>query len=112
MTQLPHDVSDLALAPVILALDDRLEELGALNAQQLDSRVAFDANVDTSNPEQRESGALITIPDQLERHGWEVSLDSRGIRLEHGGHHVTLGLPTNLRDFLDQPSHEGDNQRS
>ena len=43
MANTPHDLSDLYLAPVLLAVDARLEELGKLDLGQLAYEVALPA---------------------------------------------------------------------
>jgi hypothetical protein len=37
----------------------------------------------------------------IDLHGWQVSFDTRGIRLFHGGHSITLGVPAAFGTYLD-----------
>ena len=99
MPTLPHDVTDLYLAPIVLALDERLEELGALTDDQLRRRIAVDADesdwVDAPTAEQ----VLRTIAFVLDLRGWELAWHARGIALSHGRYHIVLGAPANLTRY-------------
>ena len=44
MSDRPHDVTDLYLAPVLLAVDARIEELGKLDKDGLAYEVALESN--------------------------------------------------------------------
>ena len=103
MTTIPHDMTDLALAPVALAIDARLEELGALDLAALRKRVALDTNGLEVSRELRKHGLLATILRDVELHGWDVSWHRRGFAVSHGPHLVVLGLPASLRAYLDLP---------
>lgn len=96
----PHNIEDLLLAPVALAVDARIEELAALSPSDRDYRIALEANVDTSVPEQRRQGFVHAVTALIEMHGWEAALSDRGVRLSHGDFAVVLGLPDDLRAYL------------
>jgi hypothetical protein len=96
----PHNFDDIMLAPVALAIDARIEELAALTGAELDYRIALDANVDTSVPEQRRQGLLHALTTLIEMHGWEVSLCDRGAQLTNGEHSLVLGLPEAMRVYM------------
>ncbi len=100
MALLPHDIDDLALAPVILAIDQRLDELGALTPHALLMRVAVESDRPDWTRAQRESGLLTTVGRFLELHTWALSWDARGLRLTHGGHTVVLGVPASLTAYI------------
>lgn len=96
----PHDTTDLYLAPVTLAVDERLERLAALSAQELADEISLTTNLDPRSALERERAAVVTATYPIDLHGWQVSLAPRGIRLSHGEHSLVLGLPPNLRDYL------------
>lgn len=56
----PHDITDLALAPVALWLDRRLELLGILGRAELELRVAAVSDTDAASPAERVDGVLRT----------------------------------------------------
>lgn len=99
----PHSVPDLYLAPVVLELDERLEELGALSPGDLATRVELASNTPGTRVEWRADGLLRTIEQFVDLHDWTLSWDARGLRVSHGKHHVVLGLPETLRTFAERP---------
>jgi hypothetical protein len=103
MATLPHDISDLYLAPVVLALDGRIEELGKLDAEALAATVALDSDRPDRSRYEREAGLLAAVGYLIDRQGWELSWDPRGIRLTHGKHALVLGVPGSFTEFLAQP---------
>jgi hypothetical protein len=96
----PHDVPDLYLAPVLLAIDARLEELGKLDLRALTFQVALTTNREGSTRRMRETDLLMTIADLIDCHGWNVGWDERGLRLTHGGHGLVLGVPGTFAAFV------------
>ena len=100
MPNLPHDVSDLYLAPVILSIDSRLDDLGTLDAHALAQRVAIESNRPDWNREEREQALLASIQHFVDCRGWEMTWDPRGLRLSHDEHTVVLGVPANLAQYL------------
>lgn len=100
MATRPHDMTDLYLAPVVLEVDARLEELGHLDKDQLAHKVAFLSDSEDSRPMSEE--ALIgTVTYQIDCHGWEFSWDLRGLRLTHDAHTLVLGIPAVFLQFLE-----------
>ena len=75
----PHDVTDLYLAPVVLAVDARIEQLGQLD----------------------KDGLLRTVTHLVDCHGWESSWDPRGLRLTHDAHTFVLGIPAVFHEYLE-----------
>ena len=100
MPNLPHDISDLHLAPVVLALDARIEELGALDLATLVRRIALDSDAPSWSVEQREAGLLEAARHAIDCHGWTLTMDVRGVRLSHGPHTVVLGVPPTFAEYL------------
>jgi hypothetical protein len=100
MTTRPHDVADLYLAPVALAVDARIEELGHLDEDQLEHKVAFQNDSQDNTPRLREEALIKTITSLTDCHGWELSWDPRGLRLSHEAHTFVLGIPAGFREYL------------
>ena len=96
----PQHVGDLMLAPVAIAVDARLEELGESADEELDYQIVLDVNADTSIPEQRGPGVVTTVTALTELYGWVVDLVNRGVRLLNGEHTFTLGMPEHVGRFL------------
>jgi hypothetical protein len=101
MTRHPRDVADLYLAPVILALDARLDELGALDTAELTERVALDADTPDWSREFRDSGLLRTVEHMIDLHGWRLSWHERGLRVAHQPYSVVLGVPSVFAAYLE-----------
>ena len=100
MRHLPHDVSDLYLAPVVLAIDTKLDELGTLEPHALAHRVAIESNAPAWSREDREKGLLVAIQHFIDCRGWTMTWDPRGLRLTHAEHSVVLGVPASFANYL------------
>ena len=98
----PHDMVDLHLVPVALAIDQRLSELATLTPDQLFLQVSLATDREPVGVEDRRQGLLATAPHVIDLKGWVPSWDAtrRGLRLGHAEHSLTLGISDNLRDFL------------
>ncbi len=96
----PHDLADLMLAPVALAIDARLQELGDLGMEELHERTALEANDDARTPERRRRALLHTATYLIDMHGWTADWDPRGLRLTHAGHTIVLGLSPTMAGYL------------
>lgn len=101
MTLLPHDVTDVMLAPVVLHVDQRLEQYGRMTSHQLRMEIALLADLPDHTRALREASLIRALEHHQELHGWALELDDRGVRLTHGTHGFTLGLPVAVRDYLD-----------
>src|SRR5690348_2977921 len=101
MATRPHDASDLYLAPVMLAVDARIEELGKLDKSQLAYEVALEADSPDITRQMREDGLIRTITHLIEPHHWEFSWDPRGLRMTHHEHTFVLGVPAVFLEYLD-----------
>lgn len=100
MADRPHDVTDLYLAPVLLAVDAKIEELGKLDKDGLAYEVALESNSLDTTRQMREEALIRTITHLIETHHWELSWDARGLRLTHDAHTFVLGIPAVFHDYL------------
>jgi hypothetical protein len=100
MAVLPRDVSDLYFAPVVLAVDERIEEMGRLSPDELSFQVALEGDHADWTHELRESGLLQALGNALDLHEWELAWDPRGIRLNHAHHSVVLGVPGSFTTYI------------
>jgi hypothetical protein len=101
MTTRPHDIPDLYLAPVALAVDARLEELGRLDKDGLAYEVAVESDLPDVTRRVREEGLIRTVTHLIDRHDWEFSWDPRGLRLTHDTHTFVLGIPVVFLEYLE-----------
>jgi len=97
---LPHDVSDLYLAPVVLSIDAKLDDLATSDARTLAQRVAVESNLPDWTREDRERALLESIQHFIDCRGWTMAWDPRGLRLSHAEHSLVLGVPANLAAYL------------
>jgi hypothetical protein len=100
MATFPRDIADLSFAPVVLAIDARIDELSRLDAQKLAFQIAVEGDQPDWTLESRERGLLDTLKRYTEIHDWELSMDGRGIKVSHKGHFVVLGIPDTFRAYL------------
>lgn len=100
MSDRPHDVTDLYLAPVLLTVDARLEELGQLDKRRLAYEVALESDLPDITRQMREEALMRAITHLTDTHHWTFSWDPRGLRMRHDAHTFVLGLPAALLDFL------------
>jgi hypothetical protein len=107
MSLLPHDVPDLFLAPVVLQLEARIEELGQLDLEGLTTEVAVVSNTSGWTRELRASGLVDAVKYLVDCHDWELSWDPRGIRVAHGAHQLVLGVPPTFHRYVMGAPHRG-----
>ena len=100
MAELPHDLTDLRLAPVALAVDRRIDHLARLAPHELAFQVAVASDLADWTREMREEALLRTVRSGIDLHGWEVAFIDRGIQLSHGPHRVVLGVPESFASYL------------
>lgn len=98
---MPHDLTDLYLSPVALAVDGRLQELGRLDDAELRFRLALETNNEPRDRAAAVAAVLADVAYLTPTHGWELEWDSRGLRLTHDGHTLVLGVPDNLRAYVE-----------
>jgi hypothetical protein len=105
MAAKPHDLADLYLAPVLLAVDARIEELGRADKDRLAYEVALESDSPDFTRAMREEALIRTVTHLIDCHGWELSWDPRGLRLTHDGHTFVVGVPAVFLDYLrDNPA--------
>ncbi len=105
MAARPHDLTDLYLAPVVLAVDARIEELGRLDRKGLAYEVALESDSPDFTRRMREEALIRTVTHLIDSHDWDFSWDPRGLRLTHEAHTFVLGIPAVFRDYLqDSPA--------
>ena len=100
MAARPHDAADLYLAPVMLAVDARIEELGKLDKDGLAYEVALESDSPDSTRPIREEALARTVAHMVDLHHWKLSWDPRGLRMTHDGHTYVLGIPAVFHDYL------------
>jgi hypothetical protein len=100
MAAKPHDLPDLYLAPVVLAVDARIEELGRLDKDGLAYEVALESDEPDFTRRMREEALIRTLTHLIDPHGWEFRWDPRGLRLTHDGHTFVLGIPAVFLEYL------------
>ena len=101
MAGMPHDITDLYLAPVVLTVDARIEELGRLDKDGLVYEVALESDSPDFTLQMRQEALIRTITHMIDSHGWEFRWDPRGLRLIHGAHTFVLGIPPVFRTYLE-----------
>jgi hypothetical protein len=106
MADRPHDVADLYLAPVLLAVDSRIEELGKLDKDRLTYEVALESDEPDLTRQLREEGLIRAITHFIDTHHWTFSWDPRGLRVTHEAHTFVLGVPAVFREYLGDSSEE------
>lgn len=101
MTTLPHDIQDLYVAPVLLAIDAQITELGLLDVTGLALAVGVESDLPDWSRTLREEALLRTVSHLVNLHGWTLSWDVRGIRLTHDERSFVLGVPPVFTEYLD-----------
>jgi len=101
MANRPHDIADLYLAPVALAVDARIEELGHLGKDQLAYEVALESDSPGFTRSMRQEALIRAITHLIDTHDWTFGWDPRGIRLSHDAHTFVLGIPATLREYVE-----------
>ena len=99
MATMPHDVTDLYLAPVALAVDRRLGEFAAMTPDELSMAIAEASDMPDWTAGMRDDAVLIAASHLIETHGWELEWDPRGIRLRNREHTIVLGVPENVTAY-------------
>lgn len=101
MATRPHDITDLYLAPVVLAVDTRIGELGRLDKDRLAYEVALESDSPDFTRVMREEALLRTVTHLIDTHDWKFSWDPRGLRLAHEAHTLVLGIPAVFLEYLE-----------
>jgi hypothetical protein len=100
MPVLPHDISDLHLAPLLLALEARIDELSKLTLVEFHHHVALVGNRPDWNHAMREGGVISAVQHLIDCHDWELLWTERGVQVSHASHQVTLGVPGIFADYV------------
>lgn len=100
MSTLPHDIPDLHLAPVVLAIDARIQEMGQLGTHALTTRIAIESDMADWTRSEREVALLRSVEHLIDRHGWSLGWDPRGIRVSHAHRTLVLGTPASFAEYL------------
>lgn len=100
MATRPHDMTDLYLAPVALAVDARIEEFGRLDKERLAYEVALESDTPDFTRRMREDGLIRAVTHLIDTHDWDVGWDPRGLRLTHEAHTFVLGIPAVFMSYL------------
>jgi len=95
-----HGITDILLAPVVLSIDEQIEELSLLDVDELAMRVAVDADTADWTRDMREDALLNSIQHRVEVHDWKLSWDPRGVRLSHSHNTLVLGVPATFIAYL------------
>jgi hypothetical protein len=90
----------LYLAPVLLAVDARIEELGKLDKDGLAYEVALESDSPDVTRPIREDALARTVGHMVDLHHWELSWDPRGLRMTHDAHTFVLGVPAVFLEYL------------
>ena len=104
MATRPHDLTDLYLAPVVLTVDARIEELGRLDKDRLAYEVALESDLADLTRSMREEALIRAVTHLIDSHDWEFSWDPRGLRLTHDAHTFVLGVPAVFLGYLEGTS--------
>ena len=100
MAPMPHDVPDLYLAPLAISIDARITELSKLSLDELVMAVAVASDRPDDSRKWREEALLAAVVHLVDCHGWTLSWDPRGVRLQHDAHTLVLGTPETFSDYL------------
>ncbi len=100
MATRPHDITDLYLAPVVLAVDAKLETLGHLDRDGLAYEVALESDSPDFTRQMREEALIRAVTHLIDCHDWALSWDPRGLRLTHDTHSFVLGVPAVFLEYL------------
>jgi len=100
----PHDVADLALAPVLINIERNLAMLR--DSDDLEYALALDLNDDGRQyraPGERARRVQAFATRGLDLHGWTVSPtpDLQGLAVSHGGYTVSVMLGKQLANYVE-----------
>ena len=101
MATVPRDLSDLYLAPVVLALDERIREYATLDRTELAKRIALESDRLDWSRDERETAILMALSHFIDLHGWALDWVERGVQLSRGPNSLVLGVPQSLREYVD-----------
>lgn len=102
----PHDITDLYLAPVVLAIDSELEALRGKSYDDIVMYVALATNREPRTRSEKRKYFIEAVTKFHDLHGWVVSCHPRGLRLTHDDHQIVLGLPLPVYSYLELSEEE------
>ncbi len=102
MIQIPHDATDILLAPVALDLDQQLAQLGLLDQAEIHYLVALTTDREPNTLDRRRELLMSSLLRDVDSHGWDIAWHERGLKLAHGDRHLVLGIPQSVRTFVGQ----------
>jgi hypothetical protein len=100
MIPLPRDTADVLLAPVVLAVDQQLQQLSGLDETEIALFVVLCTDRQAGSADSRHALLLEALTRQVDTHDWDLSWDPRGLLMEHAGRRVVLGVPPSVASFL------------
>ncbi len=100
----PHTLSDLALAPVLVAIERNLAVLRT--SDDLELALALDLNDDESfyrSPAERAARIGRFATRNIDLHGWQVqpTADRYGLAVEHGPHAVSVMFGKRVTSYVE-----------
>ena len=104
MIALPHSTHDLLLAPVVLAVSERIEELSSLSVEELALQVAISGDTPDLTADFRRTGLLRTICHLIDLHDWHLAWDGKDLRLSRRRYSVVLGVPPQFLEYINTPA--------
>jgi hypothetical protein len=96
----PRDPADLLLAPVALQVDAKVQELSAMNREQLAYHLALEVDRDPRTEQQRGKDIVDAAVKLIDMSGWEANWDPRGVRLSHGRHSIVIGVGADVAEYV------------
>jgi hypothetical protein len=103
----PHDITDLYLAPVVLAIDAELERLRGKSYDDILMYIALSTNREPRPRAEKRQYFIEAVTKFIDLHGWVVTCHPRGLRLSHDDHQIVLGLPPAVYAYLELSDQEG-----
>jgi hypothetical protein len=97
---MPQDLTDLYLSPVAIAVDKRLDDMARCPQAELNYRLALETN---ASPHKRADAIAAVVADAgylIDTHHWQLAWDPRGLRLSNADHSIVLGVPDNVRAYV------------
>jgi hypothetical protein len=107
----PHSPADLALAPVLIAIERRLAQLRA--SDDLELLLALDLNDEDRfyhGPAERAARLERFATRELDLHGWTVqpTQDLYGLLVQHGEHTVSVMFGKRLACYVEADAERPD----
>ena len=100
MISMPHDTTDVLLAPVALALDQQLQQCSELSRLELLQLVVLSTDRTPRDGDSRRDLLLAALTRDIDTHDWTLAWEPRGLALGHNGHRLVLGLPASVLAFV------------